>query len=132
MMRWLSLCLSARSTPSLTCAMMMRRAHGRRQIVVRIALEVHVLGEIFRLHQLADVVEIGADTAKRRVGADRFSGGFGQIRDDETVMISAGRFDRHPPQERVIQIGRFQPRNVGRDLEERARASASRRRRSWR
>ena len=39
------------------------RAHGRREVVVRIAPEVHVLGEIFRLHDLADVVEVGADAA---------------------------------------------------------------------
>ena len=94
------------------------RAHGRREIVVRIALEVHVLGEIFRLHQLADVVKIGADAAKRRVRADAFGGGFGQIRDDEAVMIRAGRFDRHSAQQRMIEIGRFQPGNVGRDLEQ--------------
>ena len=51
------------------------RAHRRREIVVRIALEVHVLGEIFRLHQFADIVKIGADAAKRGVRADRFGGG---------------------------------------------------------
>ena len=94
------------------------RAHRRREIVVRIALEVHVLGEIFRLHQFADIVEIGADAAERGVRADRFGGGFGEVRDDQTVMIGAGRFDRHPAQERMIQIGRFQPGNIGRDLEE--------------
>ena len=38
------------------------RAHGRREIVVRVALEVHVLGEVFRLHQFADVVKIGEQT----------------------------------------------------------------------
>ncbi len=35
-----------------------KRAHRRREIIVRISLEVHVLGEIFRLHQFADVVKI--------------------------------------------------------------------------
>ena len=94
------------------------RAHRRGEIVVRIALEVHVLGEIFRLHQFPDIVEIGADAAERGVRADRFGGGFGEVRDDEAVMIGAGRFDRHPAQERMIQIRRFQPGNIGRDLEE--------------
>ena len=94
------------------------RAHRRREIVVRIALEVHVLGEIIRLHQLADIVEIGADATKSRVRANRFRGGLGEVRDDKTVMIGAGRFDRHPAQERVIQVRGFQPGNVGRDLKE--------------
>ncbi len=95
-----------------------QRAHRRREIVVRVALEVHVLGEIIRLHQFADVVEIGADAAKRGVRADRFGGGFREIRDDQAVVISAGRLDRHPAQQRMIEVGSFQPRNVGRDLEE--------------
>ena len=95
-----------------------QRAHRRREIVVRVALEVHVLREVFRLHQLADVVEIRADAAKRGVRADRFRGRLGQVRDDQAVMISARRFDRHSAQQRMIQIGSFQPGNVGRDLEE--------------
>src|SRR5450432_1062972 len=33
-------------------------------------------------------------------------------------MISARRFDRHPAQERVIQIGRFEPGDIGRDAED--------------
>ena len=94
------------------------RAHRRGEIVVRVALEVHVLGEIVRLHQLADIVEIGADTAKGGVRADRFGGGLGEVRDDEAVVVGAGRFDRHPAQERVVQVGRFEPGDVGRDLEE--------------
>ncbi len=75
------------------------RAHGRREIVVRVALEVHVLGEVFRLHQFADIVKIGADAAERGIRADRFRGGLRQIRDHQTVMISARRFDRHPAQQ---------------------------------
>ena len=116
------------------------RAHRRGEIVVRVALEVHVLGEILRLHQFPDIVEIGADAAERGVRADRFGGGFGEVGDDKAVMIGAGRFDRHPAQERVIQIRRFQPGNVGRDLEElledrqrlRRRPSRSRCRCRWR
>jgi len=39
---------------------------------VRVAFEAHVFGEIFRLHQFADVMKIRTDTAERRVCADRF------------------------------------------------------------
>ena len=79
-------------------------AHRWRQIIVRISLEAHVLGEIFRLHQFADVMEIRADAAERRIGADRFRGGFGQVGHDKAVMIRARRFDCHATQERMIEI----------------------------
>ena len=42
---------------------------------------------------------------------------FGQVRDDQAVMIGARRLDRHPAQQRMIQIGRFEPGDIGRDLE---------------
>ena len=94
------------------------RAHGRGEIVVWIALEVHVLGEIFRLHQFANVVEIGTNTTKRRVGADFFGGCLSQIRHDQTVMIGARRFDSHSAEQRMIKIRQFQPGNVSRNLKE--------------
>ncbi len=96
--------------------MMIKRAHRRREIVVRVALEVHVLGEVFRLHQFADIVKIRTDAAERGIRADRFRGGFCEIRDDEAVVIGARRFDRHPAQQRMIQIRAFEPGNVGRNL----------------
>ena len=79
-------------------------AHRRGEIVVRVALEVHVLGEVFGFHQFANVVEISADTTERRVGANFFRGALGQIRDHQAVMIRAGRFDCHSTQQRMIQI----------------------------
>ncbi len=98
--------------------MMIKRAHRRREIVVRVALEVHVLGEVLRLHQFADIVEIGTDAAERGVRADRFRGRFREVRDHEAVVIGARRFDRHPAQQRMIEIRRFEPGDVGRDLKE--------------
>ena len=71
------------------------RAHRRGEIVVRVALEAHVFGEVFRLHQFADIMKIGADTAERRVCAGRFGRGLGEIRDDKAMMIGARRFDGH-------------------------------------
>ncbi len=95
-----------------------QRAHRGREIVMRIALEVHVLGEVIRLHQFADIVEIGTNAAERGVRADRFRGRFREVRDHQAVVIGARRFDRHPPQERMVQIRGLQPGNVGRDAEE--------------
>ena len=45
-------------------------AHGRRQIVVRVSLEIHVLGEVLRLHQFPDIVKIGTNATERGVGTD--------------------------------------------------------------
>ena len=107
--------------------MMIERAHRRREIVVRVAVEIHVLGEILRLHQFADIVKIGAHATERGVGADRFRSGFRKIRDDETVVIGARRFDRHPAQQRMVQVRRLKPGDVGGDLkkmlEDRQRAA---------
>ena len=50
-------------------------AHCRGEIIVRVTLEVHVLGEVLRLHQFPDIVEIGADATEGRVRAHRFRGG---------------------------------------------------------
>ncbi len=33
-------------------------AHGRGEIIVRVALEAHVFSKIFRLYQFADIVKI--------------------------------------------------------------------------
>ena len=96
--------------------MMIKRAHRRREIVVRVALVIHVLGEIFRLHQFADVVKIGAHATERGVGPNRFRSCFRKIRDDKTVVICARRFNRHPAQERMVQVRRLKPRDVGRNL----------------
>ena len=95
-----------------------QRAHGRRQVVVRVAFEIHVLGKVFWLHQLADVVKIGADAAKSRIRADRFRSRFGQVRHYQAVMICAGGFDCHAAEQRMIEIGGFQPGNISGDLKE--------------
>ena len=95
-----------------------QRAHCRRKIIVRIALEVHVFGEVFRLHQFADVVEIGTDTTKRGVRADLLRGRLGQVRHDQTVMVRARRLDGHATQQRMVQVGSFEPGNVRRDLKQ--------------
>ena len=93
------------------------RTHGRREIVVRIDPAGRVLGEIFRLHHFADIVEVGADAANRRIRPDRFGAGFGEVGHGEAVMVSAGRFEGHALEQRVIEIGRLQPRNVRGDAE---------------
>ena len=89
-----------------------QRAHRRGEIIVRVAFEAHVLGEVFRFHQLADVVKISADAAKRRVCADRFCRGFSKICHDQAMMIRARRFDGHAAQQWMVEVGRFQPRDV--------------------
>src|SRR5437762_8739365 len=72
-----------------------QRAHCRREIVMRISLEAHVFSEIFRLHQLTDIVKVRTDAAERPVCTDRFGGSFGQISYHEAMVIGARRFDGH-------------------------------------
>ena len=68
-------------------------------------LAPHVFGEVLGLHEFADVVEIRADAADGGVGADGFGGGFGEVRDDEAVVVGAGRLDRQALEQRMIQVG---------------------------
>src|SRR5207249_7707713 len=70
-------------------------AHRWREIIVWIAFKAHVLGEVFRFHQLTDIVKIRADAAECRICADRFRGGFSEIGHDQAVMISARRSEEH-------------------------------------
>ena len=35
-----------------------QRAHGRGEIIVRVALEAHVFGEVFRFNQFANIMKI--------------------------------------------------------------------------
>ncbi len=72
-----------------------QRTHCRGQILVRVALEAHVFGEIVGLHQFPDIVKISTDAAESSVSADRFRRSFGQVRDHQAVVIGARRFDGH-------------------------------------
>ena len=60
-----------------------QRAHGRREIIVRVPPGAHIFGEIFGLHQFADIVKISANPAHRRICSNDLRRGLGQIRDDE-------------------------------------------------
>jgi hypothetical protein len=62
-------------------------AHRRRQLVVRIVAGAHVLGEIFRLHQFADIMEISADSAQCRIGPDGFRGRLGEVGHGQAVVV---------------------------------------------
>ena len=41
-----------------------QRAHRRSQFIMRVVTRAHVFGEVFRLHELADVMKIGADATQ--------------------------------------------------------------------
>ena len=62
---------------------------------MQIAFEAHVLREVFRFHEFTDVVKVRADAAERRVCANGFRAGFGEIGHDEAVVIGPWRFDGH-------------------------------------
>jgi hypothetical protein len=75
----------------------------------------HVLGEILRLHKLADVVKIRANAAQGRVGVDSLGGGLGEVGHGKAMVIGSGRFQAQALEQRVIEIRHFQPGNVRRD-----------------
>ena len=60
---------------------------------VRLVLDVHV-----RLRQLADIVVVGANPHKQRVGADASGGALGHRRDEQRVMERARRLLLQPQQ----------------------------------
>ena len=61
MIRWLSSVLQREINAFFHMRHDDQGAHRWREIIMRVALEAHVLGEVFRLHQFADIVEIGTD-----------------------------------------------------------------------
>jgi hypothetical protein len=57
---------------------------------VGISLEAHILREVFRFHQFADVMKIRADAAEGCIRVDGFRRGFGQIGHDKAMVIVPG------------------------------------------
>ena len=90
-------------------------AHGRGEFAVGILADAHVFGEILGLHELADVVKVGADARHRGIRPDGLGGGFGEVGDDEAVVVGAGCLDGQALEQRVVQIGEIQPGDVGRE-----------------
>ena len=43
--------------------------------------------------------------------------GFGQVGHHQAVVVGAGRFNRHPPEQRMIQVAHFDPGTRRRDAE---------------
>ena len=94
-------------------------AHGGGEVVVRVAVVPHIFGEVFGLHEFADVVEVAAHARHCGVCADGLARCLGEVRDGEAVLESAGGFEGHAPEERVIEVGHFQPTDAGGDVKER-------------
>src|SRR4051812_3303795 len=63
-------------------------------------------------------MKIRTNTAERGIRADSFGGGFGEVSYDEAMVICARSFDRHAAEQRMIEVGRFKPRNICRNLKE--------------
>ena len=76
-----------------------------------------VLDEVVGLVDLADVVVVRRHAAEQRVRPDRLGRRFGERRDLQAVVVSARRFDREAPQQRLARIRQFQQRHARRDAE---------------
>jgi len=66
-----------------------------------------VLGVILGLGGFTDIVEEGADPGEERIGTDLGGGVLGELRNDEGVVVGAGRLELHEAEERVIVVGEF-------------------------
>ncbi len=108
------------------------RAHRRRQLVVRIAARAHIFGEILRFHKFTNVVKIRANPAYRGICADDLRCGLREVCHHQRVMVSARRLDGQAPEQRVIEVRRFEPGDIGRQaghgLHDRQRAAYDHRR----
>ena len=96
-----------------------RGRDARVLLVVGIAAVSLVLREIRGVGGLADVVEERAGAREERVGADRVARVLGELGDDEGMVVGARGLELHPPQERVVEVGELEERDVRRALEER-------------
>ena len=67
--------------------------HGGGEFVVGVAIVAHIFGEVIGFHEFSDIVKVGAGAAHCGVSADGFGGGFGEIGDEKTMVISAWSFD---------------------------------------
>ena len=77
-----------------------------------------VFGEVGSLGGFSDVVEQGADAGEEGIGADGVAGVFGELGDDEGVVIRAGRIELHTAEERVIIVRELEEGNVRGAFEE--------------
>ena len=93
-------------------------AHGRGQLVVGILVRGRVLREILGLGELADVVEVGTDTAKCGIGADLLGARLGKVGEGERVVIGPGSLEAEASEQGMVEIGHLEPRDVGGDPEE--------------
>jgi hypothetical protein len=64
-------------------------AHGRRQFIVRVVARAHVFGEVFRLHELANVMEIRRGSVEVGAYGCRRLGEFATARRDEVPTLRA-------------------------------------------
>ena len=71
-------------------------AHGGLDVIVLVIPEHLVFRKIFGLDQFSDIMIISAHAGQKRVGADGIRRAFGEVADDQTVMIRPRRFQDQP------------------------------------
>ena len=99
---------------------MMRALSDGLQRVVRVGPAELVLDEEAGMHQLADVVVVGADARQQSVGADHIRALLGQVRHDDAVLEGRRRFVLQPQQQRRAELRHLQQLQPRRHAEQRA------------
>ena len=77
-----------------------------------------VLGEVLRMTEFADVVEIRADTGEQRIGPYRLGSLLGERRHHETVVVGAGRLHLQAFEQRMVEVAEFKQTDVRRDAKD--------------
>ena len=111
----------ASSTPSLTCAAMIERAHRGLEPVVAVVPLRLVLDEVVGHLRLADVVVVAGHARQQRVRADRLRRGLREVSQHERVLVGAGRLERESAQKRQVLVRQLEQADVGRDVRRGAR-----------
>ena len=78
-----------------------------------VLLSADIFNEIQRLADFPDIVVVGGDPGQQRVGADGLRRAFGQVADDDGVMVGARSLDHQFPEHRSIHVGQFQQLDIG-------------------
>ncbi len=94
------------------------RALLRIEHIVDVVAVGLVLDEEGRAQRLADVVVEHRHPREERVAADQFDRALSQVRDDDAVVIGAGRLARQLVEERLVGVRQLQQLQMGGDAEE--------------
>ncbi len=94
-------------------------AHGGGEVGVGVGIgRIKVFRKVFGLVDFSDVVIESHGTTRAGVGrVGGGGGGFGQVSHQNTVQVGARGFEGEATENRMVEAGEFEPREVGGAIE---------------